>query len=244
MLLTSSLLALSLLFTSCYFNEAQAQQIAIPSKFISHVVDPADKRLSLHWKGENNKPYRSFSKLKTALKNNNKQLVFAMNGGIFQQDLTPLGLYIERGLILQPLSRRQQGYGNFYIQPNGVFYLTKQGRANIVRTERFKLDQSIEYATQSGPMLLLNGDINPAFNPDSTSLRVRNGVGLLDDGRVVFILSKGFVNFYDFANYFHNLGCNTALYLDGSISRFYLPERGVTMDGEFGVIIAEIENGD
>ena len=244
MLLTSSLLALSLLFTSSCLNQVQAQQIVMPSRFISHFVDPADKRLSFHWKDDNNKPYRSFSNLKAALKNNNKRLVFAMNGGIFQQDFTPLGLYIERGIVLQPLKRRQQGYGNFYIQPNGVFYLTKQGRANITTTEQFKLDQSIEYATQSGPMLLRNGDINPAFNPDSTSLRVRNGVGLLDDGRVVFILSKGFVNFYDFANYFHTLGCKNALYLDGSISRFYLPEKGVTMDGEFGVIIAEVAKGD
>ena len=66
-LLKTKLLSLSLLFTLVCFNQAHAQRIGVPSRFISHIVNPADMTLSLHWKDENNQPYRSFSNLKNAL---------------------------------------------------------------------------------------------------------------------------------------------------------------------------------
>ena len=62
--------------------------------------------------------------------------------------------------------------------------------------------------------------------------------GLLPDGKVIFALSKSPINFYDFAKYFQNLGCKNALYLDGAVSRTYLPSKNwVQTDGNFGVMI-------
>jgi uncharacterized protein YigE (DUF2233 family) len=88
-------------------------------------------------------------------------------------------------------------------------------------------------------MLLIDGVVHPAFKQGSTNVNVRNGVGVLPDGKVVFAMSKTAVNFYDFAMYFKNLGCSNALYLDGFVSRMYLPEKNwVEKDGNFGVIIA------
>lgn len=216
----------------------QAEQFEISSRFIGHVVDPSQSQLAFYWRDKGKQPFGSFQSLKSALTKQNKTLLFAMNGGIFQEDLTPLGLYIEGGVVKYRLSTRQHAFGNFYIQPNGVFYLTGSGQGFIVPTSQFKHNPAIQYATQSGPLLLVDGKVNPKLIPGSTNLRIRNGVGVLPDGRLLFAISKGFVNFYDFADYFKQHGCQNALYLDGSISRIYLPGKNILQDGQFGVMIA------
>ena len=87
-------------------------------------------------------------------------------------------------------------------------------------------------------MLLINGQIHPAFKKGSSNLNIRNGVGILPNNKVIFAMSKQEVNFYDFAQYFKNLGCKNALYLDGFVSRTYLPGKNwEQLDGNFGVII-------
>jgi uncharacterized protein YigE (DUF2233 family) len=87
-------------------------------------------------------------------------------------------------------------------------------------------------------MLVIDGNIHPAFNKASANLNIRNGVGILPDNTIVFAMSKAEINFYDFACFFKNLGCKNALYLDGLVSRTYLPEKGwIQEDGDFGVII-------
>ena len=219
---------------------AWSDQITPPSRFITHIVDPSESELVFFWRYKTGEPYQHFRHVKQALASENKTLRFAMNGGIFQEDLTPLGLYVENGELLYRLSLRQQGYGNFYIQPNGVFYLTKSRQAFVVPTVVFELTSDVNYATQSGPMLVVDGKINPKLTPGSSSLRVRNGVGVLPDGRIMFVLSKRFINFYDFAHYFQQQGCKNALYLDGSVSRIYLPEKNIVSDGRFGVMIGQV----
>jgi uncharacterized protein YigE (DUF2233 family) len=127
------------------------------------------------------------------------------------------------------------------LQPNGVFYLTTGRRAGICATGEFRGKEGVAYATQSGPLLLVSGQINPLFTPGSANVVVRNGVGLRPDGRVVFAMSRGPVNFYDFAAFFKSRGCYEALYLDGFVSRLYLPAQGWRqLDGDFGVIIGAV----
>ena len=76
--------------------------------------------------------------------------------------------------------------------------------------------------------------IHPAFKAGSANLNIRNGVGILPDNSVVFAMSKKEISFYDFAVYFKNLGCKNALYLDGFVSRTYLPAENWTQtDGNF-----------
>ncbi|HAQ50384.1 MAG TPA: hypothetical protein DCR13_02415 [Gammaproteobacteria bacterium] len=209
-------------------------------RFITYFVDPRQQQLQLVWKKPSGEPYKHFEVIDNALSEQGKTLRFAMNAGIFQQDLTPLGLYIEKGQLQYRLNRRQDAYGNFYIQPNGVFLLDSAGQADIIATTEFVMQDNIHYATQSGPMLVIDKTINPALSPDSNSYRVRNGVGILEDGRLVFVISRGFIRFYDFARYFLLLGCQQALYLDGSISKMYLPSQDILQDGTFGPMIIEV----
>jgi uncharacterized protein YigE (DUF2233 family) len=170
------------------------------------------------------------------------ELIFAMNGGMYLEDYSPQGLYIENGLEIKSLNTKKSDFGNFYLEPNGVFYINKNGQAYVTATKQFKQTDSIKYATQSGPMLLIDGNMHPAFTKNSKHMHIRNGVGILPNGNLLFAMSKDSLNFYDFATYFKNQGCKNALYLDGAISKTYLPSKGVKeLTGRFGVIIAEVE---
>jgi len=134
-----------------------------------------------------------------------------------------------------------KGYGNFYMQPNGVFSAA-DGMAAIFPTAKAGTLEAKGYATQSGPMLVVDGAINAAFKQGSANVHIRNGVGLLPDGRVLFAISKEPVNFYDFARFFQQAGCTNALFLDGAISSAYMPDEGlVQLDGRLGPLIAVVE---
>ncbi len=200
----------------------------------------ADK-IEMFWKDRNGRPLRSINNLKyyvdTVLR---EDLLFAMNGGMYKTDNSPLGLYVENGQTFMPLNESNEpgATGNFYLRPNGVFYVTMKNQAAICKTEQFDKKAKIKYATQSGPMLLIDGRIHPAFKRGSKNLNIRNGVGILPNGTVLFAMSKAGINFYDFAVYFKSMGCMNALYLDGYVSRTYLPEKNwIQTDGNFGVMI-------
>jgi uncharacterized protein YigE (DUF2233 family) len=161
-----------------------------------------------------------------------------MNGGMYMKDNSPQGLFIQNNTTLTPMDTLS-GTGNFYLKPNGVFYLTRDNKAVVCQSKEFVDNGQINFATQSGPMLVIDGQIHQAFKKGSINLNIRNGVGILPDNRVIFAMSKQEVNFYDFAEFFMSMGCKNALYLDGFVSRTYLPEENwQQLDGNFGVIIA------
>lgn len=150
----------------------------------------------------------------------------AMNGGIFEPDRNPTGLLIQNKKELSPLNLKE-GYGNFYLKPNGVFYLTKN-KAGVIDSKDYRKQVEDEgdviYATQSGPLLLSGGRIHSKFKKGSKSQKLRNGVGILSDGRIIIAISnndsKRQPNLYEFASFFLSKGCKDALYLDGTISEF------------------------
>ena len=188
------------------------------------------------------KRYKSLGSLEESIRNRGGKLVFATNAGMFSPRHEPVGLYIENGQELKKLDNRQDGKGNFYLLPNGVFFLTQSGESHVMETRRFEQSEQqfqIEQATQSGPMLVIDGQLHPAFNEGSPNRHIRSGVGIISKDRVVFAISREVANFYDFAMLFkEQLGCEQALYLDGAISRMYLPEIGRTdTDGNFGAMI-------
>ncbi|MDP4935215.1 MAG: phosphodiester glycosidase family protein [Salibacteraceae bacterium] len=232
---------LSLLLLSAIAFGAEAQTLS-NERFLAYEVYLKSQNLQMIWKDSDGKTVSNFKTLKQQLAEDGKTLVFAMNGGMFRVDQSPQGLYIENGKELHQINKVQEAYGNFYMQPNGIFYITNQQEAVVVATKDFEPNKDIKFATQSGPMLLIDGDFHPAFNKGSSNLNIRNGVGVLPNGNLLFVMSKVEVNFYDFAQFFKELGCQNALYLDGAVSRTYLPsQQWQQLEGGFGVIIFEVE---
>jgi uncharacterized protein YigE (DUF2233 family) len=150
---------------------------------------------------------------------------FAMNAGMYHDDRSPVGHYVENGQQ-QMRVVPNAGPGNFGLLPNGILCI-KDRRANVIETRAFLAAKpDCKYATQSGPMLVIDGALHPRFLPDSTSRYIRNGVGTSDDGkRAVFVISDNAVTFYEFAEFFRDtLGTPNALFLDGNVSRLYAPD--------------------
>lgn len=204
---------------------------------VPYTVDVKNQDLRLYWKDGKGTILGSIAHLRTYVATQNRVLQFAMNGGMYMVNRAPLGLFIQDGKTITKLNTASAD-GNFYLKPNGVFYITDGKQAQVCTTLDFKDDGHIRFATQSGPMLLIDGGIHPKFKQGSSNLHIRNGVGILPDGKVLFAISKIPVNFYDFALYFKEAGCKNALYLDGAVSRMYLPEKNwLQTDGDFGVII-------
>lgn len=207
------------------------------TKFLNYIVDTKSQDLQLYWKDDSGKILNTSKNLISYTKAKQKTLEFATNGGMFNKDYSPQGLLILQQKTVKSIDT-SSGDGNFYLKPNGIFYIKTSNEAVICNSSNFKDDPNIKFATQSGPMLIIDGQIHAAFKEGSTNLNIRNGVGILPDGRVVFVMSKNKVNFYDFALYFKKLGCKNALYLDGVVSRTYLPEQNwIQLDGKFGVLI-------
>jgi uncharacterized protein YigE (DUF2233 family) len=216
---------------------ADAQQAMPGDKIISYTIDAGKQDCQLYWKDDSGQILGSIQRLKDYLGSKNRKLVFAMNGGMYKTDYSPLGLFIQNKAIIAPLNTAN-AEGNFYLKPNGVLYIKKDNTAGICATGDFINGGQVVFATQSGPMLVIDGQIHPAFKKGSANLNIRNGVGILPGNKLVFAMSAEPINFFDFADYFKSLGCQNALYLDGFVSRTYLPEKNwVQTDGDFGVII-------
>ncbi|PIE45025.1 MAG: hypothetical protein CSA45_04480 [Gammaproteobacteria bacterium] len=207
-------------------------------------VDPA--KVSLHWKGADNRSYCSMGNLKYDLEEQGKTVNVMMNAGIYGSNNTPAGLHIERGKSLNGLNTRH-GRGNFHIQPNGVFLINRANRAKIVTTgtynRYFNKNKTVRLATQSGPMLLINGKINRQFIKNGKSEYTRNGVCTTQKGQLYFFATETFPttksNLYLFAKAAQKLGCYQALYLDGNISKLYIKGRDSTFHfGDFVGILA------
>jgi uncharacterized protein YigE (DUF2233 family) len=189
-------------------------------RFTTIRVDVRKERLELFLRDDVGHTFQRFDRLKSWLASRNQRLRFAMNAGMFQPDFSPVGLLVQEGQQVSPLNL-SDGTGNFFLQPNGVFFVSESGPRIVTSTEYPALAQGVRLATQSGPLLVRNGALHPAIDAGSTSRLLRNGVGISGD-TVIFVISEQPVNFYELAIYFRDeLHCPDALYLDGVVSSLY-----------------------
>lgn len=209
----------------------------------AYVVNTKTSRISVYAADPSGNRLANFANLQRYFDNTGRKLSFATNGGMFHPDYKPVGLLIEDGVERSPLNLLS-GEGNFFLKPNGVFLVADEGAAAVVRSEDYSRSRrKVRVATQSGPLLVINGKINSAFKEGSANRYVRSGVGVIDSHTVVFAISNQPVNFWDFAHLFRDvLGCKNALYLDGAISKFYLSGAKSAEGQEFGVLIGVTEN--
>lgn len=205
--------------------------------------DLADTSLRLFLNSDAGAPFGHFAAIDRALAPNGEKLGFAMNAGMYHDDRAPVGHYVENGTE-QMRVITTDGPGNFGLLPNGIFCI-REGRADVFETLRF-VEEAPEciFATQSGPMLVIDGELHPRFLPDSTSRYIRNGVGTSADGkRAVFAISDIPVTFHQFGRLFQDgIGVPNALYFDGKVSRLYAPELNRSDLGfRLGPIVGTVE---
>jgi uncharacterized protein YigE (DUF2233 family) len=208
-------------------------------------ANPERDKIRLFRADQNGTPLAHFDSINAALRPDGEKLSFAMNAGMYHEDRSPVGHYIEDGqqqmrVISNP------GPGNFGLLPNGIFCL-QQDRAQVYETRAYLREKpDCEHATQSGPMLVIDGALHPRFDPNSASRFIRNGVGASADGKtVVFAISNNAVTFHEFGSLFRDtLRLPNALFFDGNVSRLYAPginrhDPGRAMGPMVGVVVPD-----
>lgn len=190
------------------------------NRFTMCSVDAAAEKLRLYLNDSEGAVLGSFSAIEALPEV--ETLTFAMNAGMYHEDRSPVGHYVEDGVEVMRVIPNA-GPGNFGLLPNGVFCINDDS-AQIYETLRYLAEApACRDATQSGPMLVIDGALHPRFLPNSTSRFIRNGVGTTADGATaVFVISNDSVTFHEFASFFRDhLQLPNALYFDGKVSRLY-----------------------
>ncbi len=186
--------------------------------------------------------YGGFYNILDDLKASGQTLGFAMNAGMYHQNRAPVGLFVENGQRRAPLADGGT-FGNFGLKPNGVFCFDET-RFAVIETRAFdRKKPHCDYATQSGPMLVIDNKLHHRFLRHSDSRYIRNGVGVRKDGKeAIFAISNNPVNFHDFGSLFKDhLHTPNALYFDGKVSRLFAPELGRSDSGfALGVIVGTV----
>ena len=187
------------------------------------VCDAKDGQIELVAAARNQTPIRRFSDLEASLGKRANKVAFAMNAGMFDEDGRPIGLAIVDGRQVRAINRRKGG-GNFHLMPNGVLLIRRDGKAEVVSSADYKPSKDIAFATQSGPMLVIDGKLHPAFDRDGQSRYIRNGVGVAPDGKPRFVISEDQVSLGKFARFFRDrLKTRNALFFDGAVSALWDP---------------------
>jgi uncharacterized protein YigE (DUF2233 family) len=219
------------------------------TKYFAYIADLSKETIRMHWKNPKKKgrPFNRFSAVAEYLRTDKKEIpLMITNGGMFSPNYAPQGLLIADSIQVMPLDTGNfPEAGNFYLMPNGVFSVDKKGIPSIDTTQGYELRVKSKkykpmYATQSGPMLVINGRIHGSFTKGSANRKIRSGVGIISDKKVAFILSINPANFYDFSYMYREVfGCKYALFLDGAISQMYLKDvENDDINGNFGPIIS------
>lgn len=187
-------------------------------------------------------PLRSLAALEQQLGTRARRLRFAMNAGMYGEDGNPIGLYVEDGRERHAINRRR-GPGNFHMLPNGVFTVATDGRVAVLPSARYAPAARPRWATQSGPMLVIDGRLHPAIQDNGPSLHIRNGVGVDSADTAWFVISDDAVSFGRMARFFRDaLHCPNALYLDGSVSSLWdRPAGRRDTNSELGPLVAVFE---
>jgi uncharacterized protein YigE (DUF2233 family) len=192
--------------------------------FVDCIATRTNGELRLYTDGADGTPLRSLAALKSMLGAEAMQVRFAMNAGMFDAAGRPIGLYISAGQVVKPLNRNR-GPGNFHLMPNGVFSVEADG-FHVRTTDAFVqiAAGTALIATQSGPMLVIDGQLHQRISRDGTSLNIRNAVGVDREGRAHFVISDDPVSFGKLARYLRDVkNCPNALFLDGTVSSLWDP---------------------
>jgi uncharacterized protein YigE (DUF2233 family) len=237
--------ALVLLLSALLVLSSSAGEVAMQHAGVNYrTVSCKPRQIRVLWKDDKGGRLGGFLRAATYLREKGQPPLMLMNGGIFEPGFVPSGLCIQNGRQLTPVNL-QPGRGNFFFRPNGILAIS--GHSAVIReSSAFAAAKTTaDQAIQSGPMLVLDGKIHPAFTADSPSRLHRNGAGILPDGSVLFAITNSAagarVNLHGFASFFLSRGCRDALFLDGDISQMWTTGQAAKATNPFASILAVVE---
>ena len=191
--------------------------------------DAQREELRIAWRGAGGTALRGFAALAGELGDDARRVRFAMNAGMYDGEGGPVGLLVDNGAMLHALEAGD-GTGNFYLKPNGVFSVDRDGHVRVETSEAHAArhgQAEVVWATQSGPMLVIDGALHPAIAADGVSRKLRNGVGARDAHTALFVISDTEGSLGRLARLFRDeLRCANALFLDGTVSSAWIPSAG------------------
>ncbi len=131
----------------------------------------------------------------------------AINGGFFDKSYHPLGLRISNHHQYNPI-KQISWWGIFYINDN---------KPQITNIRNFNKNKDINFAVQSGPRLIVDGNI-PKLKPGYAE---RTALGITKNGLVIILVTQNNpITTTELAKLMHEepLRCENALNLDGGSS--------------------------
>ncbi|MEM7778986.1 MAG: phosphodiester glycosidase family protein [Pseudomonadota bacterium] len=213
------------------------QDIVFEGIALTHcIADPAQHRISASLAPSSGENFGTIDGW--AAGRNESAIAFVMNAGMYDDTLRPLGYFVQGADRLKELDRGD-GDGNFYLKPNGVFFGSGSDW-RILDTDTFlrTIGTRPEFGTQSGPMLVVDGDLHPEFQENGPSRAIRNGVGIDAEGRAHFVISNDPISFGQFGRFFRDeLQTPNALFLDGNVSSLWDPATGRMDNARVGPLI-------
>jgi uncharacterized protein YigE (DUF2233 family) len=216
---------------------SDCREVVFEQAALTHcVADPAKHRIAMANLGADKQPFASLSAFAASV--DAATIAFAMNGGMYGDDLKAIGYYVQNGDRMGELNRAE-GTGNFYMKPNGVFFGTG-GKWQVLGSNTFfnTVKDRPQFGTQSGPLMVVDGKLHPDIQDNGPSRAIRNGVGVDSGGKAHFVISNAPVSFGQLARYFRDeVKVRNALYLDGAVSSLWDPARERMDKGRVGPII-------
>lgn len=213
------------------------------SRFIVCTYDARRQDMRLYSRASDGGYLRGFEAMQSEMGADARRVRFAMNAGMYNDAGAPIGLYVQNGDEQKSISLTD-GPGNFHLKPNGVFWQGHDGSLHIDASDAYAAEpRAPRWATQSGPMLIIDGELHPRIAEDGASRFIRNGVGVTDEHNAYFVISSGFVSFGRFARFFRDeLHCRDALFLDGTVSSIWAPSVGRYDDNhELGPMVVVLD---
>ena len=168
--------------------------------------------------------------------NENRSVLFTLNGGYWDHDYLPTDLCVVEGRVIQPVNAANSHFGLFAVRRSGELVIDDLKTRPLSRVDV----DGFRFALKSGPHLLRNG---APVKFKSSSSHARTVVGKDRQNNVLFVITRsGKMTYSEMIRFIMDseLGMAEAFNLDGGASSGFALGRGVDIVLKDTVRIANV----
>ncbi len=154
--------------------------------------------------------------------------LIAINGGFFTPEHAPLGLRIQNNKEINKIK-----WTNWW----HIFQM-KAAKPAVITKQEFQMAPDIEMAIESGPRLLMNGQITAQLKQGAAE---RSAICTTMDEKIIIAATElAPMSLGEFAAFMKKIGCNDALNLDGgSSTQIYAKIKDFSLNRSSIVLVAD-----